>query len=188
MADEARLEQVGNGLAPVTEGWFVVNARDAAWVQHDRFGFRCKFDTDGRVASARPGLEPVMFPEVGYTLAVLEPGKPTGMYHAESSQEDFFVVSGECIAIIEEEERTLSQFDFFHCPAGTRHVFVGSGKEPCVLLMIGNRIEQNEDWITYPVSDTATKRGAGVDEATDSPREAYAPFGHWRTGGEKPKL
>ena len=62
MTEEARLEQIGNGLAPVTEGWFVVNARDAAWLQHDSFGFRCKFDTDGRLAAARPGLDPVMFP------------------------------------------------------------------------------------------------------------------------------
>ena len=188
MTEEARLEQVGNGLAPVTEGWFVVNARDAAWLQHDSFGFRCKFDTDGRLAAARPGLDPVMFPEVGVTLAVLEPGKPNCMYHAESSQEGFFVVSGECVAIIEEEERTLQQFDFFHCPAGTRHVFVGAGDGPCVLLMLGNRIEQDEDWITYPVSDVASRRGAAVDEETGSPREAYAPFGHWQTGGAKPEL
>ncbi|HEX4525763.1 MAG TPA: cupin domain-containing protein [Gaiellaceae bacterium] len=188
MAGEARLERVGNGLAPVTEGWFVVNARDAAWVHHDAFGFRCKFDTDGRVASARPGLDPMMFPEVGYTLAVLEPGKPTGMYHAESSQEGFFVVSGECVAIIEEEERMLRQFDFFHCPAGTRHVFVGAGEGPCVVLMVGNRVEQDEHWIAYPVSNVASKRGAAVAEETNSAHEAYATFGHWQTGGERPNF
>jgi uncharacterized cupin superfamily protein len=185
MPDEARLEQVGNGLAPVTEGWFVVNARDAAWLQHDAFGFRCRFETDGRVASAREGLEPQMFDQIGYTLAVLEPGKPTGMYHAEESQEDFFVVSGECLAMVEEQERRLKQFDFLHCPPGTRHIFVGVD-EPCVVLMIGNRVGHRG--IVYPRSDVALARGAGVEQETNQPREAYAPFGHWQTGGAKPEL
>ena len=185
MPHEARLEQVGNGLAPVTEGWFVVNARDAAWVEHDVFGYRCKFETDARVATARPGLEPTMFAEIGYTLAVLRPGKPTGLYHAENAQEDFFVLSGECIAIVEDEERRLGEYDFLHCPPGTRHVFVG-GDDGCVLLMIGNRPARTG--IVYPVSDAALARSAGVTEETNAPREAYAPFGHWQTGGEKPEL
>ena len=30
MMEEARLEQLESGLAPVTAGWFVLNARDAA--------------------------------------------------------------------------------------------------------------------------------------------------------------
>ncbi len=186
MADEARLEEVGNGLAPVTPGWFVVNARDAAWIEHDAFGFRCRFETDGRVAAARDDVEPHMFAEVGYTLAVLEPGKPTGMYHAEDQQEDFFVVSGECLAIVEEQERRLRQYDFLHCPPGTRHVFVGVADSPCVLLMIGNRV--GERGIVYPRSEAALARGAGVEQETHAPQEAYAPFGHWQTGGAKPEL
>jgi hypothetical protein len=36
MVAEARLEAVASGLAPVTPGWFVVNARDAAWMNNDR--------------------------------------------------------------------------------------------------------------------------------------------------------
>ena len=185
MPAEARLEQVGNGLAPVTDGWCVVNARDAAWVEHDVFGRRCKFDTDGRVASARPGLEPIMFPEIGYTLTVLHPGKPSGLYHAEDAQEDFFVVSGSCLAIVEDEERQLTRYDFLHCPAGTSHVFVG-GPDGCVLLMIGNRATRTG--IVYPVSEVARSHGAGAEQQTNSPQEAYAAFGHWRTGGEKPRL
>jgi uncharacterized cupin superfamily protein len=186
VTEEARLEQVGNGLAPVTGGWFVVNARDAAWIANDAFGFRCKFDTDGRVATARDGLEPQMFGEIGYTLAVLEPGKPTGMYHAEDRQEDFFVVSGGCLAIVEEQERRLRQYDFLHCPPGTRHVFVGLSDSPCVLLMIGNRV--GEGGIVYPRSELALEHGAGVERETNLPREAYAPFTHWQTGGAKPEL
>jgi uncharacterized cupin superfamily protein len=186
VTEEARLEQVGNGLSPVTPGWFVVNAREAAWITHDAFGSRCRFETDGRVATAREGLEPQMFPEIGYTLAVLEPGKPTGMYHAEKSQEDFFVVSGECLAIVEEQERRLQQYDFLHCPPGTRHIFVGLSDSPCVLLMIGNRL--GERGITYPRSDVARAHEAGVERETHAPQEAYAPFGHWQTGGPKPTL
>jgi len=185
MPDRARLEQVGNGLAPITEGWFVVNARDAPWIAHESFGYRCRFETDGRIASAREDVEPLMFDEIGYTLAVLEPGKPTGMYHAEQSQEDFFVVSGECLAIVEEQELQLRQFDFLHCPAGTRHIFVGVA-EPCVLLMIGNRV--GHGGIVYPRSDIALARGAGAEDETTKPSEAYAPFGHWQTGGGKPRL
>jgi len=185
MPDKARLEQVGNGLAPITEGWFVVNARDAPWIAHESFGYRCRFETDGRIASARDDVEPLMFDEIGYTLAVLEPGKPTGMYHAEQSQEDFFVVSGECLAIVEEQELQLRQFDFLHCPAGTRHIFVGVD-EPCVLLMIGNRV--GHGGIVYPRSEIALARGAGVEDETTKPSEAYAPFGHWQTGGGKPRL
>jgi uncharacterized cupin superfamily protein len=185
VTEEARLEEVGNGLAPVTGGWFVVNAADAAWVEHDLFGHRCKFDLDGRVGSPRPELELQMFGEIGYTLAVLRPGKPTGMYHSEDVQEDFFVVSGSCTAIVEEQEVELRQYDFLHCPAGTNHTLIG-GDDGAVVLMVGNRATRTG--INYPVSEAARARGAGVEHETGSPAEAYAPFGHWRAGGEKPKL
>ncbi len=32
MVEEARLEQTGTGLGPTSEGWFVVNVRDARWM------------------------------------------------------------------------------------------------------------------------------------------------------------
>jgi uncharacterized cupin superfamily protein len=185
VADEARLEKVGNGLAPVTDGWFVVNAREAPWLENDAFGFRCRFETDGRIAGLREGTEPQMFGEIGYTLAVVQPGKPSGLYHAEGQQEDFFVVSGECLAIVEEEERRLGQFDFLHCPAGTNHILVGLDA-PCVVLMIGNRTGERS--IRYPVSEVAQARGAGVDQQTDSPPDAYARFPHWRGATAKPTI
>ena len=116
----------------------------------------------------------------GYTLAVLEPGKPTGMYHAESSQEDFLVLAGECLLLIEEQERSLRAWDFVHCPPGTRHTFVGIGEDPCVIFMTGARSEGGT--IVYPVSETAGAHGAGVDAQTPRPSEAYAPFPHWRLG------
>jgi uncharacterized cupin superfamily protein len=180
MVDEARLEDVGSGLAPVSPGWFVVNVTEAAWLCHDAFGGRCVFESTGRVLAERPDLEPQHFDQLGYTLAVLEPGKPSGMYHAESSQEDFLVLMGECLLLIEEEERPLRAWDFVHCPPGTRHAFVGTGDGPCVILMTGARREG--DTIVYPVSEAARARGAGVETQTPSPSEAYARFGHWRLG------
>ena len=180
MVEKARLEQVGSGLAPVSPGWFVVNVDEAAWLRNDSFGGRCVFETTERVLQERSGVAPQHFDQIGYTLAVLEPGKPTGMYHAESSQEGFLVLTGECLLLIEEQERPLRAWDFVHCPPGTRHTFVGTGDGPCVILMTGARREGGT--IVYPVSETAQARGAGVETETPRPREAYAPFSHWRLG------
>jgi uncharacterized cupin superfamily protein len=177
--EEARLEDVGSGLAPVSPGWFVVNAADAAWVRNEAFGGRCVFESSPRVLQDRPDLEPQPFDEIGFTLAVLEPGKPTGMYHAEGQQEDFLVLHGTCLAIIEEQERELRAWDFLHCPPGTNHTFVGTGG-PCVIFMTGRRREDRT--INYPRSDAALARGAGVERETPSPQEAYARFEHWRLG------
>jgi uncharacterized cupin superfamily protein len=179
-SEEARLEEVGSGLAPVSPGWFVVNVGQAAWVQNDAFGSRCVFESSSRVLSERPGIEPQSFAETGFTLAVLEPGKPTGMYHAESSQEDFLVLAGTCLLLVEEQERPLRAWDFVHCPAGTRHTFVGTGDQPCVIFMTGARRAGRT--IVYPRSATARARNAGVETETDTPAEAYAPFTPWRLG------
>jgi quercetin dioxygenase-like cupin family protein len=185
--DEAKLEDVGTGLAPVSPGWFVVNAADAAWVRNEAFGNRCVFESSDRVLQERPDFEPQYFSQTGFTLAVLEPGKPSGMYHAESSQEDFLVLSGTCLLLIEEEERELKAWDFVHCPPGTSHTFVGTGDQRCVIFMIGARRE--DDTIMYPRSELALARRAGVETETPSPAEAYASFGHWRLGRpESPHL
>lgn len=180
MVEEARLEDAGSGLAPASPGWFIVNAGDAAWIRNDAFGWRCKFDSDDRVLAERPDLEPQPFAEIGYTLAVLEPGKPSGMYHGESAQEDFLVLAGECLLLIEEQERRLRAWDFVHCPAGTHHIFVGAGDGPCVVLMTGARGAGKT--IEYPRSDAARAHGAGVETATNAPPEAYAPFPRWGLG------
>jgi mannose-6-phosphate isomerase-like protein (cupin superfamily) len=177
---ESKLEDAGSGLTPVTPGWFVVNAGDAAWVRNEAFGARCVFESTPRVLAERPEIEPQFFPETGFTLAVLEPGKPSGMYHAESTQEDFLVLSGTCLLIIEEQERPLRAFDFVHCPPGTSHSFVGTGEAPCVIFMTGARRE--DDTIVYPRSEVALGYDAGVERETPSPQEAYAPYGHWRIG------
>jgi uncharacterized cupin superfamily protein len=178
--EEARLEDVGSGLAPVGPGWFVVNAAEAAWVRSEAFGGRCVFESSERVLMERPDVEPQRFREIGFTLAVLEPGKPSCMYHAESGQEDFLVLSGTCLLLIEEQERPLRAWDFVHCPGGTRHTFVGTGDQPCVIFMTGARPEDRT--IVYPRSETARARNAGVETETNDPPKAYAPFPCWRLG------
>ncbi len=178
MVEEARLEDAGSGLAPVSEGWFVVNVGEAAWLRNEAFGGRCVFESDPRVLRNRPDLEPRKFPDLGLTLAVLEPGKPSGLYHAESNQEDFLVLAGKCLLLIEGEERPLQAWDFVHCPPGTEHVFVGTGDGPCVIFMTGARTREKR--IVYPRSDLARRHGAGVEAETSSASEAYAPLPHWQ--------
>ena len=107
MVEEASLEDVGSGLAPLTGGWFVVNVGEAAWLTNDSFGARCVFEADKPVPRERPQLSVQRFPELGVTLQIMHPGRPTGLYHAESKQEDFLVLAGECLAIVEGEERAL---------------------------------------------------------------------------------
>jgi uncharacterized cupin superfamily protein len=162
VVDEAQLEQTANGLVPNGDGWFVVNARDARWWHHDTFGSAVTFE----------GETP--FPDFGINIQVLEPGQPNCMYHGENAQEDFLVLAGECLLLVEGEERPLKQWDFVHCPPWTQHVFVGAGDGPCAILMVGARPKHEE--LLYPVSDVARKHGAGVDQEATAGREAYAAF------------
>jgi uncharacterized cupin superfamily protein len=177
VVEESRLEQVDSGLVPLADGWFVVNVRDAAWLTNDAFGARCVFEGSGPVLRNRPDLKGARFPQLGLTLAVLQPGRPSGLYHAESAQEAFLVVAGECLLLVEGEERLLRTWDFVHCPPGTAHAFVGAGEGPCALLMTGARTPGKT--IIYPTSDVARRRGAGVETETASAREAYATLPHW---------
>jgi uncharacterized cupin superfamily protein len=178
MIEEATLEEVKSGLAPVTDGWFVVNVSDAAWLTNDAFGARCVFEGDRPVFRGRPELTGHKFDAVGFTLQVVHPGQPSGLYHAESNQEDFLVLAGECLLLIEGKERQLRTWDFVHCPPGTAHAFVGTGAGPCVIFMTGARSREKE--IVYPYSELARRYRAGVDLETKSPSEAYEAFPHWQ--------
>ena len=180
MAEEAPLVDTGAGVVPQGKGWFTVNVRDAAWLRNDAFGARCTFEADGRLVQERPGLHVQQHPQLGIRLHILEPGKPSTMYHRESGQEDFLILSGECLLIVEGQERPLRAWDFFHCAPNTTHSFVGAGDEPCVMLMVGARPEVAT--ILYPRDEVALRHAAGVDDETPSPHEAYAPFAHWHLG------
>ena len=160
---EAQLIETESGLVPEGDGWFVVNARDARWGHTQDMGSWVAFEGDAR------------FPHLGINVAVIRPGQPSAMYHAEDSQEDFLVLSGECILLVEGQERRLRPWDLVHCPPWTEHVFVGAGEGPCVIVMVGAR-QADRDGVRYPASEVAQKHGAGVSRETSSAREAYAPF------------
>ncbi len=165
MVPEAPLEDTGVGLAPAGPGWFILNARQAHWR-----------DRPGRGKSL-PFEGPTEFPQLGVCLFVLGSGEPIGMYHWEANQEDFFVLSGEALLIIEGEERPLGQWDFVHCPVGTSHIIVGSGDTPTVVLAVGARgNEADGDWGGYTVDAAALRHGAGVEQETADAEQAYAPF------------
>jgi uncharacterized cupin superfamily protein len=155
----------------VSDGWFVVNVRDAAWVTNDHFGAACIFEGDE-----------APFSQLGFTLAVLQPGRPGSLYHREANQEDFLVLAGECLLLVEGHERPLKAWDFVHCPANTEHAFVGAGDGPCVIFMTGARQGWPETGIVYPRSELALRYGAGVEAETTSPAEAYGPFPKWQPG------
>jgi len=167
---EAPLDRTENGLQAAGDGWFVVNARDAVWGESETMGV---FTRLGESKAAR-------FPQLGFNIGVLWPGQPACMYHREPNQEGFLVLSGECIAIVDGEERRLGQWDYLHCPPGTPHITVGAGDGPCVILMVGARREDGT--ILYPRDETALKHGAGVETDTGQPQVAYSPFGHSRLG------
>jgi uncharacterized cupin superfamily protein len=171
MVEEARLERLEEGLTPVTDGWFVVSVPEAAWITNEARGAACIFEGDD-----------VSFPDVGFTISVLQPGQAGGRYHREANQENFLVLAGECLLLIEGEERRLKAWDFVHCPPDTDHGFVGAGDGPCVIFMTGARKGWPDKGIVYPRSELALRHGAGVDVETTSPAEAYAPFPEWRPG------
>jgi uncharacterized cupin superfamily protein len=165
MVPEARLERTEAGLVPAGEGWFVLNAREARWRHREGRGERLGFEGEAE------------FPQVGISLYVLGPGEPMGMYHWEADQEDFLVLSGEALLIVEGEERPLRQWDFVHCPPPTKHSILGAGDGPCVVLAVGAREHQaGPDWGGYPVDETAIRHDAGVERETTDPRQAYARF------------
>jgi quercetin dioxygenase-like cupin family protein len=166
---EARLEDLGCGLAPVTEGWFVVNVRDAEWWSSETRGSACWFENEY-------GEPPVEFAQLGIHLTVLDPGQ-TSVYHAETNQEAFLVLAGECTLLVEGEERRLRPWDFFHCPPWTEHGFVGAGDAPCAILMVGARLGPE---VRYPVSEVAARYGASVEKETSDPGQVYATAERFR--------
>jgi len=158
---------------PAGDGWFVLNAADAAWVTYAGFGTSCSWESPEH-----------RFAQLGMNVQVLGPGEPNAMYHAESLQEDFLVLWGECVLVIEGEEQRLRAWDFVHCPPWTRHVFIGAGDGPCAIVMVGARSPDEE--IEYPVEPAALRHGAGVERATTDPGEAYSHLERPTLGAYEP--
>lgn len=158
---EAPLADDGHGVAATGAGWFVLNLAEARGERSPRVG---------HYTAIEPPDAP--FEDLGINVHLLQPGQSGGLYHAEGAQEDFLVLAGECLLLVEEQERRMRAWDLFHCPAGTRHTFVGAGDGPCAILMVGARPDGGAE---YPVSELAVRHGAGLAEPR-SAEDAYAGF------------
>ena len=158
---EARIEETEQGRLPAGEGWFILNLGEMPWGTVPGFGAWRDFDW----AKKPDG------PGIGFHIHVLQPGEPFGYYHAEEAQEGFIVLSGECLAVVEGQERVMRQWDYLHSPPGTAHVTVGAGTGPCVLVMFGSPDPRRKvEWIA---DETAAKHGASVQRTTGIDKEAY---------------
>ena len=158
---EAPLKETDAGLVPDGDGWFVLNLADAPAHRHARSGAAVVFEN----------RRDAPFPDFGLNVHVLQPGEPSCRYHSETVQEGFLVLHGEATLIVEEQERQLRAWDYFHCAPGTHHVIVGAGDGPCAVLMVGLRRDDLE--LHYPVSEVAAKYDASTQEETDTGAVAY---------------
>lgn len=163
MVPESRLESTEHGLVPQGDGWYVLNAREARWRHVQGRGAFCELEGEQD------------FPQLGFSLFVLGPSEPMAMYHWEADQEDFLVLAGEALLIVEGDERPLRQWDLAHCPSGTKHVIVGAGDAACVVLAVGARDRSTgPDWGGYTVDEAALRHRAGVEQETTDEIQAYA--------------
>jgi uncharacterized cupin superfamily protein len=162
---EIPLRETKYGLVADGDGWFVINARESRWRDTGHFGLYCNFE----------GKRP--FRQLGINVSVLQPGQALSLYHRERAQEDFLVLAGECLLLIEGQERPLRAWDFVHCPGGTHHVIVGAGNGPSVVVAVGGR--GGRKGIVYPVEPVALRNKAGVEQETTKPQEAYGGFSSW---------
>jgi uncharacterized cupin superfamily protein len=157
---EAKIEETAVGRAPADDGWFILNLQEIAWATVPGGGTWCVFESPNARSET-----------LGIGVHVLWPGDTPGYYHAESEQEGFLVLSGECIAVVEGEERRMRAWDYLHCPPGTAHITVGAGEGPCAILMVGAR--RPGAWTRYIPDAAAARHGAAVREESDSSREVY---------------
>jgi mannose-6-phosphate isomerase-like protein (cupin superfamily) len=163
MVPESKLEKTEHGRVPKGEGWFVLNMRDAVWRHVDGRGAVCVVGDDFEGER--------QFEQLGFNPFVLRPGEPMAMYQRETDQEAFLVVSGEAVLIIEGEERQLRAWDFVHCPPKAKHVTIGAGSGPCLVIAIGAR---ERDSLGFTVDEVAKRHGASVKEDTTDGGVAYA--------------
>ena len=171
MVPEARLEETDAGLVPASGGWFVMNARDARWFDKPGRGFSVPLTGYDEYEAE------TFFPMLGMSIRVMHPGQPSTTYHWETEQEDFLVLSGKAVLIVEGQERQLEQWDFVHCPPETRHAFVGAGDGPCVLLCASSRqFQKDGPWGFFCADETAARHNASSPEDTQDGEIADTGF------------
>lgn len=164
--EEAPLARTPAGFAVDGDGWYIVNVAEVAGGASSALG--------GSVKLAGYREDAWASPELAVNIRVLEPGVPNARYHRENVDEAFLVLRGECLAVVEEQERRLRKGDFLYAPAGTAHIFVGAGDGPCSVLMMSRRIREEDEAIEYPASEVAARHGASVKTTTTSAEEAYS--------------
>ena len=168
---EATPKETDAGLVPESTGWFVLNARDARWFRKPGQGHSLPLTGHDEYEAE------TFFPMLGMAIRVIGPDEPSGTYHWETEQEDFLVLAGQGILIVEGEERPLKQWDFVHCPPGTKHAFVGAGDGPCVLLCASSRqFQKDGPWGYYCADETAARYNASSPEDTQDGAIADARF------------
>jgi uncharacterized cupin superfamily protein len=158
---EARIEQTPHGRVPADDGWWVLNLEEIAWDHVEGGGRWCAFESPQAPSAT-----------LGIGVHVLQPGEAPGKYHLEDDEESFLVLAGECLLIVEGEERRMRRWDVFHCPPRTAHITVGAGHGPCVILMAGTRTAPGGT--IYPPNAVAARHGVDVPEETTDAKVAYA--------------
>ena len=165
---EATLEQTEHGLSPAGPGWYVLNMREAEWRHAEGRGAVCVVGDDFEGWRRESD-------QLGFNPFVLRPGEPMAMYHWEADQEAYLVISGEATLIVEGAERPLRAWDFVHCPPRTKHVIVGAGGGPCLVIAVGSRAHDGQpDSIGFPVDELAARHDASVEEETTDGGVAYS--------------
>jgi len=170
---EGHLKKTEHGMVYQGGGWFVVNAEEVRWRESEGIGRSTNFGGD------------IIFDQIGIGINVLAPGQPLSMYHLESDEEDFLILSGTATLLVEGQERPLRRWDFVHCPPYTEHTIV-AGPEGCVVFGVGARERHTEigpdgervgkeGESEYTVDDTALEHGAGIEPGTPQD-EAYSRF------------
>lgn len=168
---EAKLEHSDDGLVPAGPGWFVLNLCDARWLEKPGQGYSLP------LTGADEYEAESFFPMLGMAVRVMHPREPSTTYHWETEQEDFLVLFGQAVLIIEGMERRLKRWDFVHCPPRARHAFVGAGNGPCVLLCASSRqFQKDGPWGFYCRDETAARYNASSPEETQDASLAYARF------------
>jgi hypothetical protein len=81
MVPEAQLEQTEAGLVPASAGWFVMNARDARWMEQPGRGYNLPLTgVDEHEAET-------FFSMLGMAIRVIHPGEPSGTYLCAGSRQ-----------------------------------------------------------------------------------------------------
>jgi mannose-6-phosphate isomerase-like protein (cupin superfamily) len=146
--------------------WTKANLGEVEGVEHPQAGLSYLF------GESRPRE---LYSDLGINIRVLQPGQPASLYHAESNDEFFIVLGGECLAIVEDEEVPLRKWDYLYAPPGTAHLIVGAGDGPATVLMVGGR--RSTEPPRFPVSELAARYGASAAAGAEGAQEAYRGAG-----------